>query len=553
MNVIGVIEADLEVSGVGTPSRLARDLRGEPVLRRTIKRVLKSNHLSSVHVVVSPEQRARVSDLVAGLGVRVETHDAPPPIWREMVIAGRKWALDGWRGGLGGTCAFDEGFHPAVVGALARREGARAAACIPPAAVVFDPELLDGMLAHFERVGEKARLTFAQAPPGLAAAIWDTGVLVELGGASHPPGRLLAYQPDDPAHDPVVSDCGYKVSAEVTHTAGRFLADNRRSVEVLDKLLDWAGDSDDRLSVEAICRWSRERRFGEPQPLPREVELELTTADQLAGSQLRPRGKLVGDRGEMPPEIVERVVSEMSAYDDSLLVLGGFGEPLLHSEFARVVRACKPEAAGASEGGVFGLAVRTNALAMNDNTIALLIEAGVDVVSLMLDASRPETYRAVHGADLFEKALAGAEELVRAREEGGRGLPIIVPEMVKVAETVSDLESFFDEWTRKVGWANLEPFNCGAGRREDRAVMRMAPPGRFPCNRLWSRCLVLADGRVVRCDQDYTGAEPIGALPETSLGEIWRGTRMGELRAAHRAGEWGRAGMCSACEQWHRP
>jgi radical SAM protein with 4Fe4S-binding SPASM domain len=115
------------------------------------------------------------------------------------------------------------------------------------------------------------------------------------------------------------------------------------------------------------------------------------------------------------------------------------------------------------------------------------------------------------------------------------------------------METFFDDWMRRVGWVNIKPFNDGAGRRDDRAVMRMAPPSRWACGRLWSRCLVLADGRVVRCDQDYTGAEPVGMLQENSLAEIWRGRGLDELRALHRSGRWDAAGMCASCQHWHRP
>jgi len=551
MSVIGVIEVDLAVSGIGTPSRLADELGGEPVLRRTIKRALQAESLQSLHVVAHTSQRGAVADLVSGLPVVVETHDLPPPVWRDLVVASRKWNLQGWRGGPGGTCAFDEGFHPVVVGSLAKREQAEGAACILPAAVVLDPALLDEMVAHFTRWGEKVRITFSQAPPGLAATIWDTDVLLELGTAGHPPGRLLSYQPDDPSHDLVVSDCGYKVPAEVTHTAGRFLADNRRSLELLAELLTWTGEDADKLGLESVCRWQRQRRCAEPEPLPREVELELTTADQLADSPLRPRGKLVGDRGPIAAGLVERLVAELSVYDDSLMVLGGFGEPLLHPEFARIARVCRAtERPVGASGGLFGLAVRTNAIALDEEAAARMIEAGVDVVSLMLDATRAETYRVVHDVDMFGKAMAGAEALMTAREQGRRGLPIIVPELVKVAETMPDLEAFFDDWTRRVGWANLEPFNCGAGRRK---VMRMAPPSRWACGRLWSRCLVLADGRVVRCDQDYTAAEPVGTLADASLEQIWRGTTMDELRSLHRSGHWSSAGLCAGCQEWHRP
>lgn len=545
MSVIGVIAADLEESDIRTRSRLGEPLCGEPVLRRTVSRALGAKGLKSLHVVTRPSQRARVEELVAGLDVIVETHDAPAPVWREMAIAGRKWALHGWRGGIGGACAMDEGFHPAVVGALAEREGAIGAACIPAAAAVIDPELLGRMIGEFVGGGDDTRIVFAQAPPGLCGVIWDTKVLNDLGGAGHPPGWLLSYQPDEPSHDLVVSNCCFKVPAEVTHTAGRFLADTRRGMELLEALLSQNGAEPGGGTTEAICRWQRDRRNGETESLPREVEIELTTADQLGESVLRPRGGAVGERGPIRVEMVQGVVEELSGYDDSLVVLGGFGEPLLHPEFERILRICRE--------GAFGLAVRTNGIGMTPEVIEQLVGAEVDVISMTLDATTPATYRAVHGCDGFEKVQSHVEALFAARDRGERGLPLIVPEMVKVAETMPEMEGFFDDWIRRAGWANIEPFNTGAGRRADRSVMPMAPPRRVACGRLWSRCVVLGDGGVVRCDQDYTGAEPLGNVGEKSMADIWGGSLVCSVRSAHRAGRWKEAGLCESCCEWHRP
>ena len=130
---------------------------------------------------------------------------------------------------------------------------------------------------------------------------------------------------------------------------------------------------------------------------------------------------------------------------------------------------------------------------------------------------------------------------------------MIVPELVKVPETMGDLEEFFDGWMRTVGWANIAGFNHGAGQREDRSVMQMAPPGRVACGRLWSRCMVLADGKVIRCDQDYIGRQAIGDLAAQPLSEIWPGARMTQLRAAHRDALWDQADLCGNCTDWHRP
>ena len=71
MKTIVTIEADFERSPIGTVSRLADDLVGTPVLRRTVERALSAERPSSVHVIVRAEQRSRAADLVGDLNVRI--------------------------------------------------------------------------------------------------------------------------------------------------------------------------------------------------------------------------------------------------------------------------------------------------------------------------------------------------------------------------------------------------------------------------------------------------------------------------------------------------
>jgi len=66
-----------------------------------------------------PSQRVR--SIVAGTGATVESVDSPPPPYRRVVTVARKWSLDSWRGGLGGSAAFDEYTDTAVHLAIARK------------------------------------------------------------------------------------------------------------------------------------------------------------------------------------------------------------------------------------------------------------------------------------------------------------------------------------------------------------------------------------------------------------------------------------------------
>jgi len=65
--------------------------------------------------------------------------------------------------------------------------------------------------------------------------------------------------------------------------------------------------------------------------------------------------------------------------------------------------------------------------------------------------------------------------------------------------------------------------------------------------------MVLADGRVTACDQDFAGKHAVGRLSTQGIGEIWRGAAMEALRANHRIGDYDALELCRGCDEWHRP
>ena len=138
MNVIAVIQADLEVTPLGTRSRLADELRGLPILRRTVERVLDVSGLSGVYVLTPENQAARCRTLLDGTAAVVQPMNADPPPWAALIRASRKWSLDGWRGGVGGSTAFDEYTDCRLIDGLLRHVEADAVLSVPPAAPLLD-------------------------------------------------------------------------------------------------------------------------------------------------------------------------------------------------------------------------------------------------------------------------------------------------------------------------------------------------------------------------------------------------------------------------------
>jgi radical SAM protein with 4Fe4S-binding SPASM domain len=254
----------------------------------------------------------------------------------------------------------------------------------------------------------------------------------------------------------------------------------------------------------------------------------------------------VGRRGPIELDLIDRLGRELGHFDDSLVVLGGFGEPLLHPQLPEVLGRLRAA-------GVFGLTLRTNAIALGADAIDAICRHDVDVVTVLLDANSAAEYRCVHNADYFDRVRGNVEALSEARQQRGQAAPLIVPEMIKDTVTVEHMEAFYDEWLGRVGWAVIDGHSTYAGQLPDRSVLNMAPPVRIPCRRIFSRCMIMADGSMVACDRDFKSSYPVGSITSAGLSDLWRSARMQDIRQGHETSSYEHLPLCSACQDWDRP
>lgn len=545
MRVVAAVMADLESSPIGTRSRLLEPLAGEPVLRRTVTRLVQVKGLESVHVLVPSSQHSRVAELLKGLPAVVNTADWPVSPHALLVQTARKWALGNWRGGVAGTCAFDESFHTAGLHALVGLVQAEGVMVVPAHAALLNVDLSQRMLEHFQEHGQHYRMTFSQSPPGLTPFVVATPLLAELEQAGYPPGMVLGYNPAAPEPDLIGKPMCYQVPTAVACTSGRLLADMAESFAMCEAAIETLGEdlAGDPL---AICRFVTEYRGRHMPALPGELEIELTTEDALPGTAVRPRGQAVPARGPLDLGLLENVLRQVAQRDDSLAVLGGFGDPLCHGQWAEAVRLAR-------RAGVFGISVQTTGKRLAQVGPQAVLADPPDLLVVWLDAATEDVYGAVHGESGYEQAAEAILALEQGRREHRQLKPLIVPAMTKAAATVRDMEAFVDSWVQRVGSCWVEGYSSRAGQCDRLEVASMAPPGRSTCRRLRSRMMMLADGQAVACDQDYRGLRPLGDLRQQTLSEIWQGEAMQRLRELVPRAASESDVLCEKCEEWARP
>ena len=121
------------------------------------------------------------------------------------------------------------------------------------------------MIDQFESIADTHRLTFAAAPPGLAALLVRADLLDELANAGQPISHLLAYRPEDARGGYLNTQYCHQTTTLVAGTSARLLADTDRGVETLSAVLNHAGNGTITTPrADRIC----ESRRSAPEPLP---------------------------------------------------------------------------------------------------------------------------------------------------------------------------------------------------------------------------------------------------------------------------------------------
>jgi hypothetical protein len=456
------------------------------------------------------------------------------------ISAARRWS-DGWRGGLLGTCEFDLGFHAQWMGEIAGERNADAIVLIDPAAGLIDPILIDSLVAHAESQ-PTAELCFTQAPPGLTGTLMRRELLDRLTIAKVHPGRMLTYWPDQHGLDPTGKQGCAPVPTPVARSIHRFKLDSHRQLARLSNAT--VSLNGQLISSEAEELANRMKGCEATDILPRDVVLEINTV-RSTRPIFSPGRYLAIQRSEMTLQMAKGLFAELSALDDIRLTISGIGDPLLSPAFFDIVRAARAA-------GIASINVETDLLTTDAGVIGQLAQSGADVVSIHLPAAVSHTYAAIMEVDGFARAMENIRLLEQEVKRLDSGAPLIVPIFTKMALNLSEMEVCYDYWIRRLGHAVIAGPSDYAGQIPDSALADMAPPKRRACNRLGSRMTILSDGRIVSCEQDVLGRQPMGVLGECTLKEIWQ-NRFGALRECHERSEWATKPLCSGCREWHRP
>ena len=275
----------------------------------------------------------------------------------------------------------------------------------------------------------------------------------------------------------------------------------------------------------------------EREKFPNAVIIEPTNICN-ANCKMCPRQDMTRNLGIMSFKLFRKIVDECAKNDVSRLELSFYGEPLIDPLLEEKIRYAKSNHIGKVD-------LFTNASLMNENRSRKLIFSGIDQIIVSFDGATKKTYETIRQDLVFENVIDNLLKFIELKENLGLNEPEICVHMVLLKENYREVDDFLSMCKElKVSGSIVGAHDWGG--RIDNAQFSMTK-AIWPCKSLWTDFVILWDGRVALCCNDFDGEQILGDVRKESITSIWRSAKLKKYRMLHLDGKAGLIPFCAKC------
>ena len=241
----------------------------------------------------------------------------------------------------------------------------------------------------------------------------------------------------------------------------------------------------------------------------------------------------------MPLEIYLKIIEDLKGWGRvKSLKFYFLGEPLLNGSLRLMIRLAR-DAEIAER-----LELTTNASLITEQKAEDLVNSGLHYVRISVYGLDNNGHELTTGSRW--KASQIRENVARfkqIRDEMGSKTPILYAQFF--SRSKAETRQFEEAWKPIVDETGIEPLHNWAGA--PLVNIGDQTPITTPCPAPFYMLVIRADGSVSACCVDWAGQLVVGNVLESTLQEIWQGTKLQSLQAAHLCGKRDRIEACRNC------
>lgn len=226
--------------------------------------------------------------------------------------------------------------------------------------------------------------------------------------------------------------------------------------------------------------------------------------------------------GYMDLNLYKKIIDDAAAGGTRAITFASRGEPLLHKELPEMLQYA------ADKKCFFDIKINTNGTKLTTEIAHAILKAGVSIVVISVDSSKPEEYESIRVGAKFDQVLENIKNFVDIRKNF---YPDCRTEIrvagVKVSEKQDEVE-FNNFWSQIVDTVAITATEerWDTYNNEEKTIDT-------PCSYLWERMYIWWDGLANPCDVDYKSQLAVGHTTVDSIRSIWHSAQYKALRSAH--------------------
>ncbi len=278
-------------------------------------------------------------------------------------------------------------------------------------------------------------------------------------------------------------------------------------------------------------------------PLPLRMWVELCSDCNLRCVMCPNKELKEPQRGFMTMETFTRVVDEARGFVHEM-ALHHRGESLKHPQASAMIRYAAQR--------IPVTKLHTNGTLLSEEISRELIDSGLSRISFSFDGFVKNEYEKIRvGAD-FDQTIANIKTLLRIRSEKKSLTPTVAIEVIKLNDSQLETEKR-ERFATEFKALGLDQFivknpHNWAGHLDISHNQKQYAP----CTFLWNALLILWNGDVSPCAQDFFATYILGHVGKKSLQEIWNDEPAQRLRKALSERRHGEFSACRNCDRLWR-
>ena len=251
----------------------------------------------------------------------------------------------------------------------------------------------------------------------------------------------------------------------------------------------------------------------------------------------------------LPLELNEKMVHEVrdkSNGDCKYIRYTSNGEPLVHPHGYKMIKY-------AVDNSNTFVCLTTNGTIMNERKTRQLLDSGIHMIDISLDAYLPETYSKIRVGGNLEKTRSNILRLLDWVKRDNLNTKVIVS-FVEQPENTNEIESFKKYWNENgASKVLIRRLHSAAGAVESIAEKmhhKFKDEERYPCLYPWERLTLDAKGYLSFCPTDWKYKANFADFRNVSIKEAWQGEFLRGLRDAHIQNDFSCHKFCGQCPDW---